>query len=69
MRNITADVYLSDAALWERYRDQNEQVSISLTAILPRNAVPDSAVTVSDAEAQAYFKAHARISSGPVRPS
>ncbi len=58
MRNVTADVYLSDPALWERYQDQNEEVSISLTAILPRNAVPDSAVSVSDAEAGAYFKAH-----------
>ena len=58
MRNVTADVYLSDAALWERYRDQNERVSISLAAILPRNAVPDSAVPVSEAEATAYFKAH-----------
>ncbi len=58
MRNVTADVFLSDAALWERYRDQHEEVSISLTAILPRNAIPDSAVQVSDAEAQAYFKAH-----------
>lgn len=58
MRNVTADIYLSDAALWERYRDQHEEVSIAVTAILPRNAVPDSAVTVSDAEAEAYFKAH-----------
>lgn len=58
MRNVTADVFLSDAALWERYKDQQERVSISLTAILPRNAVPDSTVTVSDAEATAYFKAH-----------
>lgn len=58
MRNITADVFLSDAALWERYRDQNETVSISLTPILPRTVIPDSAVTITAAEVEAHYKAH-----------
>ncbi|MEP6590094.1 MAG: SurA N-terminal domain-containing protein [Gemmatimonadota bacterium] len=58
MRNVTADVFLSDAAMWERYRDQHEQVRISLTAIIARNAVPDSAVTVTQAEVEAYYAAH-----------
>lgn len=58
LRLVTADVYLSDAALWERYRDEHETVKIGLTAIVPRNAVPDSAVPVSDQEIQAYYKAH-----------
>ncbi len=58
LRNVTADVYLSDASLWERYQDQHEQVKISLTAIIARNAVPDSAVTVTPAEAETYYNAH-----------
>src|SRR6185503_907338 len=58
LRVVTADVYLSDAALWEQYRDEHEQVKISLTAIVPRNVVPDSAVKLSDAEVAAYYKAH-----------
>jgi len=58
LRVVTADIYLSDAALWERYRDEHETVKIGLTAIVPRNAVPDSAVPVSDQEIQAYYKAH-----------
>jgi peptidyl-prolyl cis-trans isomerase D len=57
-RQVTADIYLSDAALWEHYRDEHEQVKVGLTAIIPRNVVPDSSVTVSDAEAAAYYKAH-----------
>ena len=40
---VTADIYLSDAALWEQYRDEHETVKIGLTAIIPRNIVPDSA--------------------------
>ena len=54
----TADVFLSDAALWERYRDQNETARITLTAIIPRNIIPDSAVTITPAEVEAYYAAH-----------
>lgn len=53
---VTADVYLSDAALWEQYRDANEMVKISLTAIIPRNLVPDTAVTVTNEEVESYFR-------------
>lgn len=58
LRVVTSDIYLSDAALWEHYRDENEKVKIGLTAIVPRNAVPDSAIHASDAEIAAYYKAH-----------
>ncbi len=58
LRVVTADVYLSDAALWEQYRDENETVKVGLTAIIPRNIVPDSAVKVTDAEVAAYYKSH-----------
>ena len=58
LRVVTADVYLSDAALWEQYRDENEAVKVGLTAIIPRNVVPDSAVKLSPAEVAAYYKAH-----------
>ena len=58
LRLVTSDIYLSDAALWERYRDEHEMVKIGLTAIVPRNAVPDSSIQVSDAELAAYYKAH-----------
>ena len=55
---VTADVYLSDPALWQQYRDRNEQVRIQLTAILPRTVVPDSAVHITPAEVEAYFNEH-----------
>ncbi|MGH7528628.1 MAG: peptidyl-prolyl cis-trans isomerase [Gemmatimonadales bacterium] len=58
LRVVTADVYLSDAALWERFRDEHEQVKIALTAIIPRNVVPDSAVKLSDAQVTAYYRSH-----------
>jgi peptidyl-prolyl cis-trans isomerase D len=58
LRVVTADIYLSDAALWEQYRDEHETVKIGLAAVIARNIVPDSAVTLSDAEINAYYKAH-----------
>ncbi len=58
LRVVTADVYLSDPALWQSYRDQNETAKVGLTAILPRRAIPDSAVGVTDEEIQAFYKAH-----------
>lgn len=58
LQQVTSDVYLSDAALWQRFRDQSEQVTVSLTAIVPSRVVPDSAVAVTPAEVSAYYKAH-----------
>ncbi len=58
LRNVTADVFLSDAALWERYRDQNESVTIALTPLVPNRVIPDSAVQVEPAEVDAYYQAH-----------
>jgi peptidyl-prolyl cis-trans isomerase D len=58
VRAITSDVYLSDAALWERYRDEHEKVKIGLAAIVPKNAVPDSAVTATPQEIEQYYRTH-----------
>jgi len=57
-RTVTADVFLSDAALWDRYRDEHEAVKVDLAAIVPATAVPDSAVHVSQAELEAWYGAH-----------
>ena len=59
-RTVTSDVYLSDPAIWQRYRDEHEVVKVDLAAIVPRNAVPDSAVTVSPPEVEAWYQAHFR---------
>jgi peptidyl-prolyl cis-trans isomerase D len=58
LRVITADVYLSDASLWQRWKDENEQVRIGMAAVLPRTAVADTAVEVTDAELAAWYAEH-----------
>lgn len=65
LRVVTADIYLSDAALWQMYRDRNETATVELVAILPRRAVADSAVQVSSDEVAAYYKAHPDLFSRP----
>jgi peptidyl-prolyl cis-trans isomerase D len=67
LRVVAADVYLSDAALWEQYRDENEKVKIALTAIVPRNVVADSAVELTDGRSP-RTTARTRTSSSGRRP-
>lgn len=57
-RQIAADVVVPDAALWESYKDENEKVKVGLAAFLPDAIVPDSLVTPTPSELQAYFEAH-----------
>jgi peptidyl-prolyl cis-trans isomerase D len=57
-RIVTADVVLSDAALWETYRDQNETVRIRLAALVPRTVIPDSAVRITPQEVEQYYREH-----------
>jgi hypothetical protein len=65
LRVVTADVYLSDPALWQAWRDANEKVTIELAAVVPRAVVPDSAVPVTEADARATMTSTATSSSGP----
>ncbi len=58
LRVVAADIYLSDAALWEQFRDENEKVKIGLAAIIPRNIIPDSAVKLTDSEVTTYYRSH-----------
>src|SRR5213083_2870038 len=56
---LTADVYVSDAHLWRMYRDEHDSVTVGVLAVIPAE-IPDSAVPVTDAEAQRYFVAQPR---------
>jgi len=57
-RSVVADVFISDATLWERYRDEREQVKIGLVRIDPAASVNDQAAPVTDAEAEGYYNQH-----------
>ena len=58
MRQVSSDLYITDAALWEEYRDRNEQISVRYVALNPAQWIADSLVTVTPAEASQYYDDH-----------
>ena len=56
-QQISADVYLPDSRMWELWQDVHDSAQVSFVALTP-DLLPDSAVTVSDAEIRAYFGTH-----------
>ena len=57
-RSVVSNVFISDAALWERYRDEREQVKVGLAVIDPARDVSDAAAPVTSEEARAYYDQH-----------
>lgn len=57
---LVADVFLSDAKLWQAYKDQHDSVRIRLLALFPDAVIPDSEVAVTDAEVRAYYDRNRR---------
>ena len=58
MRQVSSDLYITDAALWEEYRDRNEQISVRYVVLNPAQRIADSLVTVTPAEASQYYDDH-----------
>jgi peptidyl-prolyl cis-trans isomerase D len=51
---IAADVYLTDARMWDLWQDVQDSAQVSFVALTP-DVVADSAVTVTDREIQTYY--------------
>lgn len=58
MRQVSADLYVTDAALWDEYRDRNERISIRYLALNPAQRVDDSTIVVTSEEVRAYYESH-----------
>ncbi len=58
MQQLAAGAYIPDGELWRLWRDQHDSVRVRYVAIDPRFAVPDEAVSVSDREIEAYYRAN-----------
>lgn len=54
---VLSDVYVSDERLWTFWRDTHDSAQVSFVAFLPET-VPDSRVTVTDAEIRTFYKEH-----------
>ncbi len=54
---VASDVYVTDDQLWNVWRDTHDSSQISWVAYHP-DAVPDSAIKISDAEMRQYYDTH-----------
>jgi peptidyl-prolyl cis-trans isomerase D len=55
---LASDIFVSDAKLWRMYRDQNDSLTGVLVALRGDGLIPDSAVRVSDADVERYYREH-----------
>ncbi len=63
---VASGAYASDARLWQLYQDEHDSAQVSYVVLRP-DLVPDNAVTVSEAEVQAYYDAHRKTFERPGR--
>ncbi len=56
IRQVTSNVFVPDSELWERWRAQTEEVTVSFLSITPDERVDDASVTVSDEEVERYYR-------------
>ena len=55
LRQVSADVYVTDAALWQDYRDRNERISVRYISLNPTQRIADSLVSVTPADVREYY--------------
>ena len=55
---VIAGVHLTEGELWRMFQDAHETASARFMAFDPNLLVPDAAVSVSDAEIEAYYREH-----------
>jgi peptidyl-prolyl cis-trans isomerase D len=63
---IATGAYLTDARLWSAWQDANDSAQMTAVTLTP-DRIPDAKVEVSDAELNAYLKAHEKDLTRPGR--
>ena len=58
LEDVTSDIYVSDAKLWNIYRDQHDSVTVKALVVRPDQAVADASVRVTAQDVLAYYDAH-----------
>ncbi|MGZ8375675.1 MAG: peptidyl-prolyl cis-trans isomerase [Gemmatirosa sp.] len=63
---VASSVYASDARLWSLWQDTHDSARVTFAAFRPE-LIPDSAVTVSDADVSAYYDKNRKTFERPGR--
>ena len=67
LRQVGSGIYLSDAELWERWKDQNELAEIQYVPADPDARYPDADFSISDADIEDYYETHQEEFEVPAR--
>lgn len=67
LRQVSSGIYLSDAELWERYRDQNETAEIRFVPLNPASRYDDADFPIPAEEVEAYYESHQEEFAVPAR--
>lgn len=67
-QQLAADVYVSDARLWQNWKDTRDTAQIAYSAYRPE-MLPDSVVTVPQSEIAAYYEKNKKDFERPARAS
>jgi peptidyl-prolyl cis-trans isomerase D len=58
LRQVTAGIQLSDAELWQAWKDRNQLAEIRYVPMNPATRYPDSEFSISPDEIRAYYRSH-----------
>ena len=57
-RQVTSDVYVSDAKLWQIWRDTRDSLTVRALVVRPEDAVSDASVRITPRDLEAYYRTH-----------
>ncbi len=58
LQHITGDIYVSDAKLWQIWRDTHDSITVRALVIRPATAVADASIRVTDEELRRSYEEH-----------
>ena len=58
LQEVSADVYVPDAKLWQIWRDAHDSVTVRALVIRPALVVADASIRVTDEDLQRYYYGH-----------
>ena len=67
LRQITSDVYTSDAKLWQIFRDAHDSVTVRALVVRPDVAVSAASVRITPQDLEAFYRTHQASLALPAR--
>lgn len=67
LRQVSSGIYLSDAQLWQQWKDSHETVGIRYVPMDPSTRYDDADFSIEPAEIEAYYRAHPEEFEVPAR--